>query len=52
MSLFVRPSPSAPAPPDKKAAQPVARPGFTDALGQRYLSEDSTVGTTVEILKF
>jgi hypothetical protein len=49
MSLFVHPQPSA---PDKKGAQPLARPGFSDALGDRHLSVDNTVGTTVEILKF
>jgi hypothetical protein len=49
MSLFVHPQPSA---SDKKGTPPLSRPGFADALGDRHLSVDNTVGTTVEILKF
>jgi hypothetical protein len=53
MSLFVPQQPNAPAAPDQAPnSQGKARPGFSDALGDRELSMDNTIGTTVEILKF
>ncbi len=53
MSLFVPQQPNAPAAPDQAPnSQAKARPGFSDALGDRQLSMDNTIGTTVEILKF
>ena len=53
MSLFVPQQPNAPAVPDQTPnSQGKTRPGFSDALGDRQLSIDQTIGTTVEILKF
>jgi hypothetical protein len=48
MSLFVPQQPNAPA----SQSQSKARPGFSDALGDRELSMDNAIGTTVEVLKF
>jgi hypothetical protein len=53
MSLFVPQQPNAPPVPDQAPnSQGKTRPGFSDALGDRQLSIDNTIGTTVEILKF
>ncbi len=53
MSLFVPQQPNAPTTPDQAPnSQAKARPGFSDALGDRQLSMDNTIGTTVEVLKF
>ena len=53
MSLFVPQPPNAPAAPDH-ASPPhgKARPGFSDALGDRQIEVDASLGTTVEILRF
>ena len=53
MSLFVPQHPNAPSTPDQaSASQGKARPGFSDVLGDRQISVDSTAGTKVEVLKF
>src|SRR5262245_33983522 len=53
MSLFVPQHPNASTTPDQAStAQGKARPGFSDALGDRHISIDNNVGTTVEILTF
>jgi hypothetical protein len=53
MSLFVPQQPNAPTAPDPAPnSQGKARPGFSDSLGDRQLSVDNTIGTTVEILRF
>ena len=53
MSLFVPQQPNAPSTSDQaSSSQTKVRPGFSDALGDRQISVDNNVGTTVEILKF
>ena len=53
MSLFVPQQPNVPTAPDQApSSQGKARPGFSDALGDRQISMDNTIGTTVEVLKF
>jgi hypothetical protein len=53
MSLFVPQQPNAPSAPDQAPRSlGKARPGFSDALGDRHISVDDNTGTTVEVLKF
>jgi hypothetical protein len=53
MSLFVPQQPNTPSTPDRASnTQSKARPGFSDALGDRQISVDATLGTTIETLKF
>jgi hypothetical protein len=53
MSLFVHQTSSAPSAPERaQSGAPLTRPGFTDWLGDRLLSMDNAIGTTVELLRF